>query len=432
MKKALGTLSVVLGAFFIAVPAFASVTATFTSAGNTDIYVSNPVNTGSFYGCLFTGTTATTSSVLPFNSGGTAGFVVVGSSTNIITQYSPLDAPISSSLLTYLNSNPGYYTMLGASGGSGSCLGDVLVNTTVEGTFYWNGGFTPAPAGDGDLTTHIIRITSPPAYATTTSPIPIGFDIYTSSSSPPMGYDISFRNTLTFETQSVSGWLVDSGYNSTYYGTTFHVATSSPLTGDGTWSMTVSLWSGGNGGPDPDPQGTEYRYFGRAVTSWFGLNFNDNAQHVNFPSFVNVSYASTSCAISFSGSFSLSDCVGYLMHPTENVFLSYSNVGSTLSAKFPFAYFSSIANTWTSLQASSTQNAPDWELSLHDLGIGSSTAIGNILPNVTIFSTSTVERYMPSGTLNFMKGLISLALILTLFADLFYGVKREISRQSTS
>jgi len=424
MKKALGTGILVLGAFFVATPTYATTTAYFTSSSNSDIYVSNPSDTGSFYGCLFIGTSPTALNSLPFNSGGTAGFVVVGSSTNIISQYTPLDAPYSTPLLTYLNANPGDYTMLGASGGSGSCLGDVLLNSTVEGTFYWNNGYTPTPNGDGDFSTHIIRITSPAAYSTTTSPIPIGFDIYAASTSPPMGYDITFVNTLTFVSTSTSGWLVDSGFSSADYDSVFHVATSTPLSGDGTWKMTISLWTGGNGGPDPDPAGTQYTYFGHALTSWFGLNFNDNTQRVFFPDLATFQgYASSSCAINFLGSFSLSDCMGYLFYPAPNTLLAYPSLYLTIQEKIPFSYFFSIANTWSSLAASTTANTPTYSFALHDLGIGSSSPMGNILPNFNGLSSTTVGTYLSPTLLALFKALATAAIYLALAADVFFTTR---------
>jgi len=278
--------------------------------------------------------------------------------------------------------------------------------------------------GDGDLSTHIIRITSPAAYSTTTSPIPIGFDIYTSSTSPPMGYDILFVNSLTFTSYSASGWLVDTGFSSNDYDGVFHVSTSTPLVGDGTWKMTISLWTGGFGGPNPDPVGTQYSYFGHAVTSWFGLNYNDNTQHVLFPPYATFTgYASTSCAINFLGSFSLSDCMGYLFYPGQDSLTAYPSLYATIQEKLPFSYFFSIANVWSSLSASSTENSPTYSLNLRNLGIGSTTPLGNLMPNFDGLSSSTVETYLTPGLLDLLKALAAAALILALFADIFFTVR---------
>lgn len=281
------------------------------------------------------------------------------------------------------------------------------------------------PDGDGNLSTHIIRITSPVAYSTTTSPVPIGFDIYTSSTSPPMGYDITFTNTLTYESRIVSGWLVDSGFNSGNYDATFHVSTSTALTGDGTWKVTIALWTGGNGGPEPDPAGTQYLYFGTPLTTWFGLNYNDNAQHVVFPPAV-FSYSSTSCALDFSGTFSVDGCAGYLFYPTVETLQAYPTLYTSMQEKIPFSYFFSVVNTWQSLQASTTQNLPTYAYDLHDLGIGSTSPMGNILPNFVGLSSSTVSTYLSPNIMALLKAIASAALILALFADIFFTVRNMI------
>jgi len=83
----------------------------------------------------------------------------------------------------------------------------------------------------------------------------------------------------------------------------------------------------------------------------------------------------------------------------------------------------SIKNTLDVLIASSTQNAPEYDYNLSNLGIGSTTPLGNILPNVTVLSSSTVTGYFPAGTFDLLKGLAGLAIILTLFADIFFTVK---------
>jgi len=277
---------------------------------------------------------------------------------------------------------------------------------------------------DTNTSTHIIRIVSPPLYSTTTSPIPIEFDIFAASSSPPMGYDITFVNSLTFESHFVSGWLVDTGFSSSNYNTVYRVSTSTPLSGDGTWKMTIALWSGGNGGPEPDPTGTEYRYFGTAPTSWFGLNFNDNVSHVVFPPYATfLGYASTSCDLNFSGTFSVSGCAGYLFYPSQDTLNAYPSLYAQIQEKLPFSYLFSIANTWEALVASTTANLPTYAYNLHDLGIGSTSPIGNLMPNFNGLSSTTVGYYLNPTLLALLKALASAALILGLFADIFFTVR---------
>jgi len=272
--------------------------------------------------------------------------------------------------------------------------------------------------------TRIIEIVSPAAYSTTSSPVPISFDIYSNSASPPVGYTITFVNSLNFKSTSTSGWLVDSGFSSDFYNTVFRVSTSAPLTGDGTWKMSIALWSGGNGGPEPDPVGTQYVYFGPSLTTWFGLNFNDNTQHVLFPEYATFQgYASTSCALNFSGTFSVSECAAYLFYPSPDTLSAYPSLYALIQEKIPFSYLFSVANTWQGLVASTTLNSPTYSLNLRNLGIGSTTPMGNLLPNFDGFSSTTVQTYLTPGLLALLKALASAALWLALFADIFFTVR---------
>jgi len=113
----------------------------------------------------------------------------------------------------------------------------------------------------------------------------------------------------------------------------------------------------------------------------------------------------------------------FLFVPNTNTLSQFSNLASAVQAKFPFAYFFSAKDTLDGLVASSTSNAPTYTYNLHDLGIGSTTAVGNILPNFTVFSSSTVTAYFPAGLFDVLKSLAGLAIILTLFADIFFTVK---------
>jgi len=69
-------------------------------------------------------------------------------------------------------------------------------------------------------------------------------------------------------------------------------------------------------------------------------------------------------------------------------------------------------------------NAPDLSYDLADLGIGSTTPMGNILPNITVFASSTVRTYLPDAIFSVLKFLAGLAILLTLIADIFFSTKR--------
>jgi len=104
----------------------------------------------------------------------------------------------------------------------------------------------------------------------------------------------------------------------------------------------------------------------------------------------------------------------------------FSTLKESVTGKFPFNYVTSMTSTWEGLVASSTDNAPNESLGLHDLGIGSTTAIGNFLPNFTMFSSSTVEKYISQSTLSILKALAGIAILLTFFADIFFTARNML------
>lgn len=297
-----------------------------------------------------------------------------------------------------------------------------LYKNTADGGAELGYYYVPILGGDSDYSTHVLAITKPSLYATTTSPATITFSAYEASSTVPNGFELTFVNSLTYESHTVRGYLADASPYPTGFVNdgVYSYSTTSPALGSGTWKITATLLDINSEAPD-----SPYRSIGSSATSWFGINYNDNVQTVSF-SGATAQYASSSCAISFSGSFSLSDCLGYIFIPGANVFSAYTSLPNVLGSKFPFSYLNSIKATWNGLSASSTANAPTYQYELHDLGIGSTTPLGNILPNATVFSASTTEQYFPAGTFNLLKSLAAIAIWLTFFADVFFTTRNLI------
>lgn len=90
----------------------------------------------------------------------------------------------------------------------------------------------------------------------------------------------------------------------------------------------------------------------------------------------------------------LCQAIAYLFTPNPNVFTNYNNVVASGADKFPFSWYYSLRSGLASLNASSTNNMVDLKYNFANLGIGSTTAMGNIMPNITVFSTSTVTNYV--------------------------------------
>jgi len=144
----------------------------------------------------------------------------------------------------------------------------------------------------------------------------------------------------------------------------------------------------------------------------------------NVDDFLNDSYSNfdaSSCNV-VSGSFNLGTCVVGLILPSGNTFAIYGQLPDLLMTRFPFSYVSGIAYTWNSLEDGTTA-PPSLAFNFADLGIGSTNPMGNILPNVTVFSSSTIGTYLSGSILTAFKALVSLALIIALFTNIFFRVR---------
>jgi len=121
--------------------------------------------------------------------------------------------------------------------------------------------------------------------------------------------------------------------------------------------------------------------------------------------------------------------VVFLVVPTTNSLNQFNNLASTTKTRFPFSYLASIGSTWTGLTASTTANSPTLTYNLADLGIGSTSPIGNILPNIDVFSSTTVRTYIPDSIFNTLKFLAGLAILLTLIADIFFTTRNLFEKK---
>jgi len=131
------------------------------------------------------------------------------------------------------------------------------------------------------------------------------------------------------------------------------------------------------------------------------------------PGYTDVGIATTSqqayCYSNFSTSTGLLDSLGqsislgacnafaFLFVPSTNAVGGFAQLASTTESKIPFSYFFDIKNTINALTASSTTNLPTYTVGLGSLQLGSTTSFGNVLPNLTVLSSTTVDTYMPNG-----------------------------------
>jgi len=199
---------------------------------------------------------------------------------------------------------------------------------TVSGGSYTP--LNPSPLGDGNVTTHIVRVNSPVLYSTTTSSVLIDFDYYQSSTSPQIanGYRLDFRNSLTYE----SFYLMDVLSDPYTADGVYNFSTTTTISTSGTWSVVVSLID-----YSPDIPSAPYANISSYYPVYFGVNYNDNVTTVvSGPAY--QQFSSTTCAVNFLGSFDLGQCVGYLVQPSAVSLERFNSLTLANSAPFAYAY----------------------------------------------------------------------------------------------
>jgi len=139
-------------------------------------------------------------------------------------------------------------------------------------------------------------------------------------------------------------------------------------------------------------------------------------------------YASSSCQLSWSLDFNIGDCMGYLFVPQPTDFGAYGNFKTAIASKFPFSYFFSIKATWDTLQVGAADQSPTWSMDFHDLGIGSTTSMGNFLPNQVIFSASTTKQYFGDTLFGLYMALFSATIWISFFTYIFFDIKHLLSK----
>jgi len=90
--------------------------------------------------------------------------------------------------------------------------------------------------------------------------------------------------------------------------------------------------------------------------------------------------------------------LGFLFIPAQSSLTQFTGMSDALANKIPFSYFYDIVNEFSGLSASSSVNVPTYSVNLASSGIGSTTALGSILPgSMDLLSSTTINTYLPSG-----------------------------------
>jgi len=118
----------------------------------------------------------------------------------------------------------------------------------------------------------------------------------------------------------------------------------------------------------------------------------------------------------------------YLFVPNPNVTNQYLTLATTTAQKFPFSYVFGISALFTGLTASSTTNMIAPKIAFSQYDPASSTPFGPFLPDLTFLSTSTIQRYMPSG----FWSLIQTLMIAAIWLGLAFMLVREALKMANS
>lgn len=118
---------------------------------------------------------------------------------------------------------------------------------------------------------------------------------------------------------------------------------------------------------------------------------------------------------------------GYLFVPTPASLQQFQQLEPTMALKAPFSFVFGTVSTWDSLTASTTLSVPEYSIDLASTGIGSTTALGNILPNqMDLLSSSTINKYLPAGVHDTLYNLAEIAIALIAVAGMYEEGKRLI------
>lgn len=266
---------------------------------------------------------------------------------------------------------------------------------------YVGGIAPPAPLGDGNYSTHVIRVTAPANYATTTSPVTFNFDsiVGTDYGTTTDGYEITIHDEQTGQSQIYFGLLP-----SYVVGVPFSVSTSTIAHADGSGlTASIELTSGTQSYFDGGayPQFLNYGFANGIVSFAIGSTYSSINNPPPPPPYAGNTYASSTCSVNFLGSFNLSGCAGYLFSPASTTMAQFSNI--SLANRLPFAYGYQVPQIFQTLfTASSTASST---ISLPILG-----------GNVTIFSRDLLAAVPFSAFIKIiLTGVIWLTVLLAIY-----------------
>lgn len=117
----------------------------------------------------------------------------------------------------------------------------------------------------------------------------------------------------------------------------------------------------------------------------------------------------------------------FMFIPSPDIMNNYVQLPTLISQRFPVSWVFAVRSTVLNTSATSSIAMPVYSFNLKNLGLGSTTPIGNMLPNFVAFSSSTILFYFPLSLWNIGQVLIAAGLWLTLGWSIYLTVIRRFT-----
>jgi len=180
-----------------------------------------------------------------------------------------------------------------------------------------------------------------------------------------------------------------------------------------------------------DCSGAPYFTF-NSLPNWTGINatntpllalYNNNATQT-------LEAIQTRCVKDGLVDFGYAMCsaFAFLFVPDTAVYASYNQALDTAKGQFPVSWYYGIKDTYEGLTASSTANMATVSINFQSVDPATSTPFGNILPNATVLSSSTISTYLSPSLLALVLTLETAAIWVLFSMFLFHDVQRRFFR----
>jgi len=245
---------------------------------------------------------------------------------------------------------------------------------------------------------------------------------------PATAYNITYNGIVTTITGTLATPVV---LNPSHYYRFFYVITGSTATAtDHQVGTNFAFMSPGCAANCGGLTAVRYSVYGTLGSSFISIG---TATSSSFFSGQNATSTLQDLADQCSQSsniFSEGICIAFsfLFLPSTDTLDEFTTIQATAASKFPFSWIYGVQSIVSGLTASTTDNMISLTYGLHDIGIGSTTPMGNILPNFTILSQATILTYVSQSSIDALKAIASAGIYLTLVGFLFHDARRRFHR----